>query len=219
MSSASSPSHVVHRIMTFLFSSFIGSVFLAGLMVTGPILVHFFWYEKNPTEHRRYVLDNVEAWLFWAAANLLVSWCLGLLIDLVPVVVLGIISLGWGHVSEQVKNTSQLYNSVKGTLKPPFYAASGWVSWIIIFQTIYKLYDSDDESLSKASYTPRVCITLCASISPADFILALPSRPVFLLLGLGRQCAADVVSCDRLCISSHRVQRTFGSRSRSIASH
>jgi len=144
------------RVMTFLFSSFIGSVFVAGVMVAGPILVHFFWYKKNPTEHRRYVLDNIEAWLFWAAANLLVSWCLGLLIDLVPVVVLGIISLGWGHVSEKVKNTSQLYNSVKGTLKPPFYAASGWVSWIIIFQSIYKLYNSDDESQSHASYTPRL---------------------------------------------------------------
>lgn len=139
-----------------MFSSLIGSVLLAGMLVVGPILLHFFWYKKDPTSDRRYILDNIEAWFFWAAANLLVSWWLALLIDLVPVVALTVISIGWGHISEKVKNSSELFNSVKGTIKPTFYAASAWVSWTILFESIYPLYDGNNESQSRASYTPRV---------------------------------------------------------------
>ncbi|EIN10820.1 hypothetical protein PUNSTDRAFT_65245 [Punctularia strigosozonata HHB-11173 SS5] len=144
------------RVATFLFSTLIGSVFVSSLLVAGPILVHFLWYVPHKTAHRRYVLDNVEAWLFWAAANLLISWFLGFIIDIVPVVVRGFISFVWGHVSEYVKSRIEMYNSIKDTAKPVFYAASGWVSWVIIFGGIYKLYDAHNPSDSRASYTQRV---------------------------------------------------------------
>jgi hypothetical protein len=144
------------RIFTFLFSTLIGSLFLASLLVAGPILVHFFWYVPHKSAHRRYVLDNVEAWLFWAAANLLVSWFLALLIDIVPAVTRTVISIAWGHVSEYVKSRIEMYNSVKDTIKPVLYAASGWVSWIILFESIYGLYNANDPSASRASYTQRV---------------------------------------------------------------
>jgi hypothetical protein len=144
------------RIITLLFSSLIGSMFLAGLLITAPILLHFYWYKKNPTEERRYTLNNVEAWLFWAAANLIVSWWLALIIDLVPVIFLTLISIGWGHISEGVKGSIELFNGIKNTIKPIFYAASMWVSWVIIFQGIFKLYDDANPDTSKAAYTVRV---------------------------------------------------------------
>lgn len=146
----------VKKTITFLFSSLIGSTFLATLLVAASLILHYFWYKKDPTAHRRYVTYNVEAWFWWTAANLVFSWCLAMLIDLVPAVALLVISIGWGHISERVKNSIEIYNSVKGTIKPTFYAASGWVSWVIIFESIYKLYDGTNENLSYASYTPRV---------------------------------------------------------------
>lgn len=131
-------------------------MFLAGLLITTPILLHFYWYKKNPTEKRRYALNNIEAWLFWAAANLIVSWWLALIVDLVPVVFLTLISIGWGHISEGVKGSIELFNGIKDTVKPIFYAASMWVSWVIIFESIFKLYNDGDPDASKAAYTQRV---------------------------------------------------------------
>ena len=75
---------------------------MAGILITPPLLVHFYWYKPHPTEHRRYVKDNLEAWLFWAAANLTISWYLALVIDILPIAVRYLIAVAWGHVSETV---------------------------------------------------------------------------------------------------------------------
>ncbi|OSC98709.1 hypothetical protein PYCCODRAFT_1470850 [Trametes coccinea BRFM310] len=144
------------RLITLLFSTLIGSTLLSGLIITPALVVHFFWYKPHPDDHRKYVKDNLEAWLFWAAANVSISWGLGLIVDIIPVIIRWFISLVWGHVSEVIKTRLELYNSVKDTIKPVLYAASGWVSWVILFNNIYKLYDMDDEDNSRAGYTPRV---------------------------------------------------------------
>jgi len=146
------------RFIGILFGSLIGTTFLAGVFIAPAILIYFFWYKKNPDDHRRYVKDNVQAWLFWAAANIMISWWLALLIDIVPTVVKYFIAMSWGHVSESLKGKLDLYNSIDDTVKPVFYAASCWVSWIILFQHIYHLYNSDDPDQSRASYTPRVSL-------------------------------------------------------------
>lgn len=49
-----------------------------------------------------------------------------------------------------------MYDSVKNTAKPVFYAASAWASWAIIFGNIYDLYNNEDNSLSRAHYTNRL---------------------------------------------------------------
>lgn len=100
--------------------------------------------------------DNVEAWLFWAAANILISWYLAMAVDIIPAIVRFLISASWGHVSESVKNKIELYDSVKKNIKPVLYAASAWLSWIIIFEQIFELQTSKDVT-SRASYTDRVC--------------------------------------------------------------
>ncbi|KAH8830586.1 Mechanosensitive ion channel-domain-containing protein [Flagelloscypha sp. PMI_526] len=143
------------RILTFLFSSLIGSMFLAGILVTPGVLLHFYYYKPLPTEHRKFIKDNVQAWLFWGAAQLLVSWFLAVIVDLIPIVVIGVIAIAWGHVSENVKSKQELYNSVKNTFKPVLYGAAGWLGWVIVFQGIYKLH-SDDWTSSRAQYTNRV---------------------------------------------------------------
>jgi hypothetical protein len=129
---------------------------MAGLLVVPPIIVHFYWYKPHPSEQRRYVKDNVQAWFFWAASNLVISWWLALIIDLVPIVARFIIAAAWGHVSEFVKNRIEMYNSVKDNIKPAFYAASGWLSWTIIFGSIFKLFNPDDSTQSRAGYTFRL---------------------------------------------------------------
>lgn len=83
-----------------------------------------------------------------------------MLINLVPILLRYFISLTWGHVSESVKSKIEMYDSVKDTAKPAFYAASGYASWIIIFDNIYRLHSVNDTS--QAPYTDRVryCYTL-----------------------------------------------------------
>ena len=94
--------------MTLLFSTLIGSTFLAGLLVTPALLIHFYWYKKDPSDDRRYVKDNVQAWLFWAAANILISWYLAMIVDVIPIIATFFISLVWGHVSEYIKSRIEL---------------------------------------------------------------------------------------------------------------
>lgn len=142
--------------MDLLFSSLLGSIFMAGVLVTPPLIVHFYWYKPHRTDHRRYVDDNIQAWFFWAAANLVISWWLAVIVDFVPVVARFVIAAAWGHVSEFVKNRIEMYNSVKDNIKPVFYAASAWVSWTIIFAGIYKLFNNDDPQHSRARYTYRL---------------------------------------------------------------
>ncbi|TFY72075.1 hypothetical protein EVG20_g929 [Dentipellis fragilis] len=144
------------RIITLLFGSLIGSMFIAGLIVTGPLIALFYWYKPHPSESRHYTMENIEAWTFWAAANVLLSWWFAMFIDIAPVVFRGVIAFVWGHVSEKVKTRIELYNSVKNTIKPLFYAASAWVSWIILFQSIFKLHDPNNPGQSRAQYTERL---------------------------------------------------------------
>ncbi|KAG1715974.1 hypothetical protein ID866_1198 [Astraeus odoratus] len=132
------------------------SAFLAGVLVTPALLVQFFWYKPHPTDYRRYVAQNVEAWLFWAAANVVISWGLAMIVDIIPVIMRMLISMSWGHVSEEVKTRIELYNSVKDTFKPVLYAASAWLSWIILFQNIFHLHNTSPDVQSYAAYTDRV---------------------------------------------------------------
>jgi hypothetical protein len=165
-----------HRLVTLLFSSLIGSTFLAAVLATPAILVHFFWYKPNPTDYRHYVDINIEAWLFWAAANVVISWALALAVDIVPAIIRIMIVVSWGHVSEAVKTKFELYASIKDTIKPLFYAASAWLSWIILFQNIFGLYEPS-ETQSYAPYTDRVSVVrFLVSIYHSQFSTRLPKQ-------------------------------------------
>jgi len=144
------------RVVAFFLSTLIGSVITSGLLVAAAILVRVLYYQPKMTDHRKYVTENVEAWLFWAASNLIVSWILGFIIDIIPGIFTWVIFIVWGHINEKLKSRVELYNSVDDTVKPAFYAAAAWVSWVILFDAIYNLYDMGDESQSRAPYTPRV---------------------------------------------------------------
>ncbi|PPQ77268.1 hypothetical protein CVT25_010850 [Psilocybe cyanescens] len=146
----------IRRIISLLFSSLIGSTLLSAILITPALLVHFFWYKPDPSEHRRYVRDNVQAWFFWAASNVLISWYLAMIIDIIPILFRFFISAVWGHVSESIKTKIETYDSVKDTAKPAFYAGSAWASWVIIFVHIYKLYDDSEPENSRAGYTIRL---------------------------------------------------------------
>lgn len=148
------------RIATFFLSTLIGSTLLAAIIVTVPLVLHFYYLVPHRTEHRRYVTDNVSAWLYWAAANLLLSWYLAMVVDSIPIVCNLVVDLVWGEISESVRSRIELYNAGKNKIKPVLYGASGWVSWITIFNGIYRLYDPQNEAMSRAQYTPRVRLSL-----------------------------------------------------------
>lgn len=146
----------IKRIFNLLFSTLIGSTVLSGLLITPALIVHFFWYKVDPTEKRWYIDKNIQAWLFWVASNITISWFLAMMIDVVPLFVQYFLIATWGHVSEAVKTRLEMYGSVKDTAKPAFYAASCLASWVIIFTHIYHLHSQDSEVESAASYTDRL---------------------------------------------------------------
>lgn len=81
-----------------------------------------------------------------------------MIVDIIPAITRILISIAWGHVSEEVKSHIELYDSIKDTFKPVLYAASAWLSWIILFQNIFKLYNSRADETSFAPYTDRVSV-------------------------------------------------------------
>lgn len=103
-----------------------------------------------------------------------------MIVDIIPGITRILISISWGHVSEEVKSHIELYDSVKDTLKPVLYAASAWLSWIILFQNIFKLYNSNIDEISVAPYTDRVSLlanfngheelnVICRLLKPLNF--------------------------------------------------
>lgn len=126
--------------------------------MTPALIVNFYWYKPHPTDDRRYIAQNVKAWLFWAAANVVISWALAMIVDVIPVIIRILISLSWGHVSEEVKTRIELYNSIKDIFKPVLYASSAWTSWVILFENIFHLHNPSSDVQSYAAYTDRVCM-------------------------------------------------------------
>lgn len=135
--------------------------------------------------------------MFWAAANLTISWYLAFLVDIVPVLIRFFLSLAWGHVSEGIKSNLDLYNSVKDTVKPVFYAASGWVSWIILFESIFKLYNSNDPDSSRAAYLPRVSNLWSLCTTSLNCELGIRCCRVPVLLRSRHLYSEDAFTCHR----------------------
>lgn len=81
------------RIATFFLSTLIGSTILSGLIAAVPIIMHFYYLKPHRNPHREYVTDNVSAWLFWLAANILISWYLAMIINIIPAIVTWFVDL------------------------------------------------------------------------------------------------------------------------------
>ena len=113
----------VFRIGTFFVSTLVGSTILAGLIAAIPTIIHFFWYKPHPTSHRRWVSDNISAWFYWGAANLLISWYLAAILNLLPLVTTWVVHATWGTVTERFKGNVAMYDGFKGWIKPILYAA------------------------------------------------------------------------------------------------
>jgi hypothetical protein len=114
-----------------------------------------FWLNRNNTASREFIWEQIAAWVFWAAANLILSWYFAFLVNIIPIIIKDILAIVWGDVSETMKSRLELYASAKDAIKPILYGATAYASWIIIFDTIYNLYDSRDGSASRATYAPR----------------------------------------------------------------
>ena len=78
-----------------------------------------------------------------------------------------------------------MYNSVKDTAKPAFYAASAYASWIIIFNNVYQLHSDNSAVGSRAPYTDRVRYTIANCQICSDTLLACRSCIVLFFLSPG----------------------------------
>jgi hypothetical protein len=97
------------------------------------------------------------------------------------------------------------------SFQPVLYAASGWVSWVILFEGIYKLYNSTDEDQSRAAYTPRV-----EQVIELLFFLALVisiQRIVFHFIGEPKK--KSLHNKKRILMTSSYNQRSRSTTSRS----
>ena len=118
-------------------------------------------------------------------------------INIIPILLRNFISLSWGHVSEVVKSQIEMYDSVKDTAKPAFYAASAYASWIIIFTHIYHLHSDNSSVESRAPYTDRVgySILLIYYMFLIHFaLLACPSRAFLFFLSPGLVWSENALS-------------------------
>lgn len=174
---------------------------LAGIIATIPIILHFYYYRPDPTERRKYIADNVSAWLYWTAANILLSWYLAMIVDIMPGLANLLIIGLWGDLNETLRSRVELYNAAKDKFKPVLYGASCWVSWEIIFDGIFNLYEHADGSQSRASYTPRVTIFFyfySALLRPFD--KDVPSHTISIFLHTGHLLGEDFITSHSLCI-------------------
>lgn len=147
-------------IVQFLCFTFLGNLFISIVLIIPVLALRFLWRpardDHSPgASRKRYLSDNVEAWLIWASVNLHISWWLNALVRIIPTLVSGVIRIVWGSVNQQVKTVLEAYNTVKTAISPIFYAAAAWIIWDIIFIFIYSLYTYADPSQDRASYTYR----------------------------------------------------------------
>jgi len=84
-----------------------------------------------------------------------------MLIDIAPIFVRLIVAALLGHVSERTKSRLEVYDSVKDTAKPAFYAGGAYASWVVVFGGVFGLYDGSEEGRSRAGYTVRVSRFFC----------------------------------------------------------
>lgn len=198
---------LIIRITSFFLSTLIGSTLLAGIIATPPILLTTLYLNHDKTAQRQYLDYTVSAWMLWVASNLPISWALALIVDISPGIYTWFVFFVWGHVSEGIKNRVELYISVKDTFKPVLYAASIWVSWVIIFEDVYELYDSVNPDDSRAPYTPRVSLctrnTSYVDIIDIDYrFTAISSSRIFVLPRTCHMRTAHVIPYDRFVFNN-----------------
>lgn len=145
------------KILNFLATTFLGNLIISCCMLIPVIVIQYVYRKRGPDEgHRDFVADNVQAWFIWAAFNLHVEWWIHILVELFPKAVLGLIQLVWGRPSQRVLSLAEYFNAIKPYVKLLCYAALGWGSWAIIFNSIYGLYSQSDPRNSRARYLYRI---------------------------------------------------------------
>ncbi|MBW0542438.1 hypothetical protein O181_082153 [Austropuccinia psidii MF-1] len=153
-----------YKIFKFLLITFIGNIFLSIILLIPPFILRFrgfYQFGDSPHQiHTRYIYDNVAAWMFWASYNLLASWVLHLLIELVPRLLVFLVDVIWGEVSEVIKTYVENFRMFKPWIKYMFYSAMLWGSWEIIFSGLYQLHSHDDSGQYRAPYTDVVSLVI-----------------------------------------------------------
>ncbi|OAV99069.1 hypothetical protein PTTG_02396 [Puccinia triticina 1-1 BBBD Race 1] len=202
-----------YSIVKLLITTFIGNILLSLLCIIPPLVLRFTGYYQSgdsPEAHNtRFIYDNVAAWLFWAAYNILASWVLSFLTELIPrphssccvhqaiVLLVGVV---WGDVNETIKGRVETFHTAKPWIKVIFYSAMCWGSWEVIFNGIYHLYALTDTGHYRAPYTETIHII----VELLFFFMLILSLEKLLLLTISMNFH-QVAYADRI----QKITRTF----------
>ncbi|KAH9467771.1 hypothetical protein MJO28_006181 [Puccinia striiformis f. sp. tritici] len=151
-----------YSIVKFLITTFIGNIFLSLLCLIPPLVLRYTGYyqtgDSQESIKTRFIYDNVAAWLFWASYNIVASWVLNFLTELIPRSIVLLVGIVWGDVNENIKGQVETFHTAKPWIKVIFYSAMCWGSWEVIFNGIYRLYAVSENGLYRAPYTETVHI-------------------------------------------------------------
>lgn len=149
-----------YRIVKFIITAFIGNILLSVVLLIPPLSLRYDGYYKSGDDpaavHSRYIYDNVAAWMFWASFNIVTSWLLHFLIELVPRLVVLLVGVVWGDVNETIKGRVETFQTAKPWVKVIFYSAMSWGSWEVMFRGIFGLYSTMENGQYRAPYTETI---------------------------------------------------------------
>lgn len=193
-----------YSIVKFLITTFIGNIFLSLVFIIPPIILRYGGYYQSGDSpsaiNSKYVYDNVAAWFIWASYNIMSSWVLHFLIELVPRAIVLLVGIVWGDVNETIKGRVETFHAAKPWIKVLFYSAMCWGSWEVIFRGIYFLYFLKEDGHYRAPYTETVHIIVELSF----FLMLVLSLEKLLLLSISMNFH-QVAYADRI----QKITRTF----------
>lgn len=193
-----------YSIVKFLITTFIGNIFLSLVFIIPPIILRYGGHHQSgispSASNSKYVYDNVAAWFIWASYNILSSWVLHFLIELVPRAVVLLVGIVWGDVNEAIKGRVETFHAAKPWIKVIFYSAMCWGSWEVIFRGIYNLYSLTEDGHYRAPYTETIHII----VELGFFLMLVLSLEKLLLLSISMNFH-QVAYADRI----QKITRTF----------
>ncbi|KAA1126599.1 hypothetical protein PGTUg99_029464 [Puccinia graminis f. sp. tritici] len=193
-----------YSIVKVLITTFIGNIILSLMFIIPPLVLRYTgYYQSGDTPSAattRYIYDNVAAWLFWGSYNILASWVLNFMTELIPRVIVLLVGIVWGDVNETIKGRVETFHTAKPWIKVIFYSAMCWGSWEVIFNGIYHLYALTENGQYRAPYTETIHII----VELLFFFMLILSLEKLLLLTISMNFH-QVAYADRI----QKITRTF----------
>jgi hypothetical protein len=64
--------------------TFLGNMIAIILLITPALVVQFLVKRETDDEHLKFVCDNIQAWCYWIAFNLIAKWIIHAAFEIIP---------------------------------------------------------------------------------------------------------------------------------------